>query len=105
MIGWEALAGLDPVAPHTGPFPHAGFLEVWWRHRGIGALLPIRAGAGALALVVADGTAELAVSPGSPTTTRRSAPASTGWGLPSETPSPRRRGSLSTHCPWRRPNR
>ena len=64
MSGWEALAGLDAVAPHTGPFPHAGFLAAWWRHRGAGTLLPIRAGAGAMALVVADGTAALAGEPG-----------------------------------------
>ena len=25
---------LEPVAPHTGPFPRRAFLETWWNHRG-----------------------------------------------------------------------
>jgi len=64
MIGWEALEGLAPLAPHTGPFPHAGFLGAWWRHHGTGTLLPIRSGSGAVVLVEAGATVELAGAPG-----------------------------------------
>lgn len=64
MTEWEALAGLDPLAPHTGPFPRADFLRAWWRHHGTGALLPIRSGEGAMVLVVADDTAGFAGEPG-----------------------------------------
>ncbi|HAX81022.1 MAG TPA: hypothetical protein DCY40_00445, partial [Actinobacteria bacterium] len=64
MTGWDVLTGLAPVAPHTGPFPHAGFLGAWWRHHGTGTLLPIRSGRGAMVLVVAEGTAEFAGAAG-----------------------------------------
>jgi CelD/BcsL family acetyltransferase involved in cellulose biosynthesis len=60
MTGWEALADLAPLAPHTGPFPCAGFLDAWWRHHGRGTLVPVREGGGAVVLTVADGTARLA---------------------------------------------
>jgi CelD/BcsL family acetyltransferase involved in cellulose biosynthesis len=60
MTAWEALAGLEPIAGHTGPFPLPGFLGAWWRHHGRGTLLPVGAGGGALVLTIADGTARLA---------------------------------------------
>jgi len=60
MTDWVDLAGLEALAPHTGPFPHAGFLGAWWHHRGRGVLTPVRAGEGALVLVVDGRLATLA---------------------------------------------
>lgn len=32
---WSSDAfGLEPSAPHVGPFPTRGYLETWWIHRG-----------------------------------------------------------------------
>ncbi len=60
MTDWSHLTGLTALAPHTGPFPHPGFLETWWRHCGRGDLLQVQVGDGALVLVVEDGVAMLA---------------------------------------------
>ena len=60
MTDWSDLAGLEALAPHTGPFPHAGFLRAWWHHRGRGELIPIRVADGALTLVVDGALAVLA---------------------------------------------
>lgn len=46
------LPDLAATAPRTGPFPRAGFVGVWWDHRGTGDPLAVHAGGGALALVV-----------------------------------------------------
>lgn len=53
---WSAVDWTrPPAAAAVGPFPHRGFLEAWWRHRGGGelrlvesetALLPLREVAG-----------------------------------------------------------
>jgi CelD/BcsL family acetyltransferase involved in cellulose biosynthesis len=60
MTDWEVLGGLDAIAPHTGPFPLAGFLESWWRHRGRGELTVVRTGDAALVTVHDQGVTRLA---------------------------------------------
>ncbi len=52
MNPWADWSGLQALAGGTGPFPYRGFLESWWRHRGRGELLTLRAGDGAVGLVV-----------------------------------------------------
>jgi CelD/BcsL family acetyltransferase involved in cellulose biosynthesis len=59
MIDWSDLDGLEAIAPHSGPFPHAGFIRSWWRHRPQGELIVMRAGGGALAVVHDQGVAHL----------------------------------------------
>lgn len=60
MTDWSFLDGLDPLASHTGPFPHRGFLAPWWRHRGDGELIAIRHGGAAAALVDRGGVVRFA---------------------------------------------
>ena len=60
MTDWAVLGGLTAVAPHTGPFPHGGFLQSWWRHRGRGELTVVHAGDGALVIVHDQGVTRLA---------------------------------------------
>ena len=63
--GWDAPGfGLAPAAALVGPFPHRGFLEAWWRHRGAGEPLIV---ASETALVaarrLAEGTVEFMGEP------------------------------------------
>ena len=60
MTDWSVLEGLNALAPHTGPFPHRGFVEAWWGSRGRGELVLIRQGEGAAALVAENGVVGLA---------------------------------------------
>ena len=60
MTDWSALEGLAALAPHTGPFPQAGFLGAWWRFRPVGELMPVRVGDAALVIVHDRGIARLA---------------------------------------------
>ena len=60
MTDWSALEGLSALAPHTGPFPHRGFVEAWWGSRGRGELELIRRGEAAAAFVVQGGLVEFA---------------------------------------------
>lgn len=60
MTEWADLDDLEALAPHTGPFPHSGFLRAWWNHRGRGEIIPVRAAEGALVLVIDGGIAMLA---------------------------------------------
>jgi len=60
MTDWAALDGLAALAPHTGPFPHRGFIEAWWENRGRGDLVLIRRGEAAGAFVVLDGVVGVA---------------------------------------------
>lgn len=78
MSPWEALAATrPPLAPFVGPFPHAGFLEAWWRHHGSGDLRIVDGGTSAAAVVVDDGIARLA---GAPDITDYHAPVGDGIG-------------------------
>jgi len=57
MTVWSSLdGGGASLAPHVGPFPHAAFLEVWWRHRPAGTPLVVHGPGSALGCVVDDGT-------------------------------------------------
>ena len=60
---WESFpSGLDPLAPNTGPFPRAPFLEAVWNYRDTRDLdLHIEVvDEGAVGLVVSDGLVEFA---------------------------------------------
>ncbi|MEX0826038.1 MAG: GNAT family N-acetyltransferase [Acidimicrobiia bacterium] len=61
MSEWSPLdrAGA-PLAPHVGPFPRAEFVEVWWRHRGIGTPIAVEHSGTALPLVLGDGVVRIA---------------------------------------------
>lgn len=61
MIAWEALGGeRRAAAPAVGPFPYRPFLEVWWAHRGEGALTIVEHGDSAVAVVTGDGAMSFA---------------------------------------------
>lgn len=60
MTDWSALEGLSALAPHTGPFPHRGFVEAWWSSRGRGDLVLVRRGEAAAAFVIDEGVASFA---------------------------------------------
>jgi hypothetical protein len=58
MIEWDRLTG-TPAAPSVGPFPHAPFLETWWRHRSTEEVLVV-GDADATAAIVIDGVGRFA---------------------------------------------
>lgn len=61
MSEWSPLERADaPLAPLVGPFPSAPFVEVWWRHRGLGTPVVAEARASALACVLDGGVLRLA---------------------------------------------
>jgi hypothetical protein len=44
----------------VGPFPRADFVEVWWRHRGVGTPIAVERSGTALPLVLSDGVVRIA---------------------------------------------
>jgi CelD/BcsL family acetyltransferase involved in cellulose biosynthesis len=61
VSAWAALTSTRrPWAPFVGPFPHAGFLEAWWSHRGRGDLAVADDGSSSAAIVIHEGVATLA---------------------------------------------
>ncbi len=52
---WSAAGfNLPPISPLVGPFPNRTWLEVWWKHRGIGELIVAEAADSLLALTAHD---------------------------------------------------
>ncbi len=60
MTDWSFLEGLAPLATHTGPFPHSGFVAPWRRLRPRGELIAIRRDGAAAAFVTEAGVARFA---------------------------------------------
>ncbi len=60
MTDWSFLEGLPPLAAHTGPFPHPGFIAPWRQFRPGGELVAIRRDGAAVALVTESGVARFA---------------------------------------------
>lgn len=61
MSEWSPLEqAAAPLAPLVGPFPLAGFVEVWWRHRAAGVPLLLEHGGAALPCVLDGGVVRIA---------------------------------------------
>lgn len=61
MSEWSPLDRADaPLAPLVGPFPLAGFVEAWWRHRGSGTPVVVEHDGSALPCVLDEGVLRIA---------------------------------------------